>query len=67
MHNKGPSIYDVHMEGEESQAHMDACGRGRGKSAVWTSKQKIIAHLRHCALFSCRSVGDFWTRILSLD
>jgi len=24
----GPSIYDVHTEGEGSQAQVDACGRG---------------------------------------
>ena len=28
---KGPSIYDVHTEGEGGgQAQVDACGRGRG-------------------------------------
>ena len=27
---RGPSIYDVHTEGEGSQDQVDACGRGRG-------------------------------------
>src|SRR6218665_3468680 len=31
--HKGPSIYDVHMEGGGSQAQVDACGRGRGGQA----------------------------------
>src|SRR6218665_1876749 len=37
----GPSIYDVHTEGEGGQAQVDACGRGRGSSPRWTSTQKI--------------------------
>src|SRR6218665_2508348 len=37
----GPSIYDVHTEGEGGQAQVDACGRGRGSSPMWTSTQKI--------------------------
>ena len=32
--NKGPSIYDVHTEGGEGQAQMDACGRGMGGPAL---------------------------------
>ena len=35
-----PSIYDVQMEGC-GQAQVDACGRGGGVSAMWTSAQKL--------------------------
>jgi len=28
----------------EGQAQVDACGRGRGVSAMWTSTQKIRTH-----------------------
>src|SRR6218665_1066580 len=37
----GPSIYDVHTEGGGGQAQVDACGRGRRSSPMWTSTQKI--------------------------
>jgi len=36
---KGPSIYDVHTEKGGGQAQVDACGRGRGSSPMWTSTQ----------------------------
>ena len=39
VQSKGPSIYDVHTEG--GQAQVDACGRGRESSPMWTSPQKI--------------------------
>ena len=29
----GPSIYDVHKEGEGGQAQVDACGQGEGGPA----------------------------------
>jgi len=45
------------------QAQVDACGRGKGVSAVWTFTQKIRAH----PVFSCKEVGVFLTRISSWD
>src|SRR6218665_64559 len=67
--NKGPSIYDVHTEEGGGQAQVDACGRGRGSSPMWTSTQKIKirAHRRHTVFFSCKEVGVFFARISSLD
>jgi len=38
---KGPSIYDVHTEGEGCQAQVDACGRERGSHSMRTSTQNI--------------------------
>src|SRR6218665_552341 len=37
----GPSIYNVHMEGEEGQAQVDACGRGRGPTPCGRSHRKL--------------------------
>src|SRR6218665_1651267 len=51
----GPSIYDVHTEGEGGQAQVDACGRRGGSSLMLTSTQKIkirggggLAHVDAC-------------------
>jgi len=51
------------------QAQVDACGRGEGVCPMWTSTQKINirVHWRHPLFFSCKEVGVFFTRILSLD
>ena len=41
--NKGPSIYDVHMEGVSGSDGRMWTGRGRGGfSSKWTSTQKIL-------------------------
>jgi len=46
--------------GGRSQAQVDACGRGRGISVMWTSTQKFRAHWRHPVFFSCKEVGIFY-------
>jgi len=53
----------------EVKAQVDACGRGRGLSPMWTStqKMKIRVHWRYPVFFSCKEVGVFFTRISSLD
>ena len=40
----------------EGHAQVDACGRGRGSSPMWTSTQKIKIriHWRHPVFFSCK-------------
>src|SRR6218665_2672468 len=38
---KGPSIYDVHTEGEGVRLRWTHVGGGGGSSAMWTSTQKI--------------------------
>src|SRR6218665_1309601 len=67
--NKGPSIYDVHTEGEGVRLRWTYVDGGRGSSPMWTSTQtiKIRAHRRHTVFFSCQEVGVFFTRISSLD
>jgi len=66
----GPSIYDVHTEGEGGVklrwTHVD--GR-EGSSLRWTSTQKIKirVHWRQPVFFSCKEVGVVSTRISSLD
>jgi len=64
---KGPSIYDVHTEGEGGQAQVDACGRGEGDKTSVDVKQRIRAHWHHLVFFSCKEVGVFWTRVSSWD
>ena len=55
----GPSIYDVHTEGDMGSS---SGGRGEGRqSPMWTSTQKIkiTVHWRH-PVFSCKEVGVFF-------
>jgi len=40
----GPSIYDVHTEGEGDKAQVDACGRGRGLAPCGRPHRQFIAH-----------------------
>jgi len=44
-------------------------GGGGGSSPMWKSTQKIKIRVqwRHIVFFSCKEVGIFFTRILSLD
>ena len=37
----GPSIYDVHTEGEGGQAQVDACGRGEGQAPCGRPQRKL--------------------------
>src|SRR6218665_2830478 len=46
---KGPSIYDVHMEGGGGQAQMDACGQGEGV------QPHVDVHTSYCLLLMQRS------------
>src|SRR6218665_582409 len=39
--DKGPSIYDVHTEGEVVRLRWTHVDGGRGSSPMWTSTQKI--------------------------
>jgi len=54
----GPSIYDVHTEGEGFWLRWTPVD-WRGVRAMWTSTQKIRAYWRHPVFFSCKEVGGF--------
>src|SRR6218665_2067663 len=76
-HNK-LLIYDVHPERSRlplrDHTFMKSTQRGSGPSrrmqaavsSIWTSTQKIRAHIRH-PVFSCKEVGISFTRISSLN
>src|SRR6218665_3811219 len=59
LYLKGPSIYDVHTEGEEVRLRWTPADGGGRVNAMWTSTQKIRAHCRpltsSCLLLMQRS------------
>src|SRR6218665_802559 len=68
--HKGPSIYDVHMEGGGSQAQVDACGRGRGGQAPCGRPHRKLKLKSTDVILSsshAKKVAYFFTRISSWD
>src|SRR6218665_3538201 len=66
---KGPSIYDVHMEGEGSPAQVDACGRGEGVSSCGHPHIKLKLESCDTILSSSheKKLATFFSRISSLE
>ena len=65
---KGPSIYDVHTEGEGVRLRWTHVDRGGGGQAPCERlHRKLKLESTDPPFFSCKEVGVFFTRISSLD
>src|SRR6218665_742328 len=65
---KGPSIYDVHTEGEGGQARVDACGRG-GPAPCGRPHRKLKLESTDIILSSphAKKLASFLPKVSSLD
>src|SRR6218665_3355452 len=63
--SKGPSIYDVHKEGEAVRLRWTHVDGGGGPAPCGRPHSEL--KLKSTVFFSCKEVGVFFTRISSLD